>query len=83
MSNTLNATVRSSSGKGAARKTRRDGKIPAVLYGPENEPVPVDIDPETAKSQAMAAPGIQSYTDGKTPVKVIYVPGRLVNIVVK
>ncbi|MCB9670403.1 MAG: 50S ribosomal protein L25 [Alphaproteobacteria bacterium] len=46
MSNTLNATVRSSSGKGAARKTRRDGKIPAVLYGPENEPVPVDIDPD-------------------------------------
>ncbi|MCB9109277.1 MAG: leucine--tRNA ligase [Anaerolineales bacterium] len=45
--------------------------------------IPVDIDPETAKSQAMAAPGIQSYTDGKTPVKVIYVPGRLVNIVVK
>ena len=44
--------------------------------------VPVDIDAEEAKAQAQAAPGVQRYIDGKTPVKVIYVPGRLVNIVV-
>ena len=43
--------------------------------------VPVDIDAEEAKAQAQAAEGIQRYIDGKTPVKVIYVPGRLVNIV--
>ena len=44
--------------------------------------VPVDIDPEEAKSKAQAAEGVQKYIDGKKPVKVIYVPGRLVNIVV-
>jgi leucyl-tRNA synthetase len=45
--------------------------------------VPVDIEAEAAKTQALAAEGIQRYIDGKEPVKVIYVPGRLVNIVVR
>jgi len=45
--------------------------------------VPVDIDPEEAKAKGQAAEGVQKYIDGKPPVKVIYVPGRLVNIVVK
>jgi leucyl-tRNA synthetase len=44
--------------------------------------VPVDIDPEEAKARAQAVEGVQRYIDGKTLVKVIYVPGRLVNIVV-
>jgi leucyl-tRNA synthetase len=43
--------------------------------------IPIDIDAEAAKAQALAAEGVQRYIDGKTPVKVIYVPGRLVNIV--
>jgi len=43
--------------------------------------VPVDIDAEAAKAQAQAAAGVQRYLDNKTPVKVIFVPGRLVNIV--
>ncbi|RME76749.1 MAG: leucine--tRNA ligase [Chloroflexi bacterium] len=45
--------------------------------------LPAEVDAETARSQALAAPGVQKYLAGKTPVKVIYVPGRLVNIVVK
>jgi leucyl-tRNA synthetase len=45
--------------------------------------VPSDIEVETAKAQALAAEGIQRHLEGKTPIKVIYVPGRLVNIVVK
>jgi leucyl-tRNA synthetase len=44
--------------------------------------VPIDIEAETAKAQALAAEGVQRHLGGKTPVKVIYVPGRLVNIVV-
>jgi leucyl-tRNA synthetase len=44
--------------------------------------LPAEIDPESAKAQALAAGGIQRYLAGQTPVKVIYVPGRLVNIVV-
>jgi leucyl-tRNA synthetase len=45
--------------------------------------VPTEIGSEDAKAQALAAEGVQRYLAGNTPVKVIYVPGRLVNIVVK
>jgi leucyl-tRNA synthetase len=45
--------------------------------------VPVDIGEEEAKAQALATEGVRRFIDGKPPVKVIYVPGRLVNIVVK
>ncbi|MFI1911972.1 50S ribosomal protein L25/general stress protein Ctc [Nocardia sp. NPDC020380] len=34
----LEATVRTEFGKGAARRTRRDGNVPAVLYGHNEEP---------------------------------------------
>lgn len=34
----LHAEVRSACGKGAARRLRRDGKIPAILYGAQQEP---------------------------------------------
>ncbi len=43
--------------------------------------VPADIDPDEAKALAQAAAGVAKYTGGKTIRKVIYVPGRLVNIV--
>lgn len=36
---TLNATLRTEFGKGAARRARRAGTIPAVLYGHGSEPV--------------------------------------------
>jgi large subunit ribosomal protein L25 len=39
----LSATVRTDFGKGAARRTRREGKVPAVLYGPGREPVHLAI----------------------------------------
>lgn len=36
--NRLEAAVRTEFGKGAARRTRRDGQVPAVLYGHQEEP---------------------------------------------
>lgn len=45
--------------------------------------VPVEIGEDEAKAQALATEGVQRHLEGKTPAKVIYVPGRLVNIVVK
>ncbi|MBF6178383.1 50S ribosomal protein L25/general stress protein Ctc [Nocardia otitidiscaviarum] len=36
--NLLEATVRTEFGKGAARRTRRDGNVPAVLYGHNSDP---------------------------------------------
>ncbi len=34
----LNVTTRAEKGKGSARRIRREGKIPAVLYGRKIEP---------------------------------------------
>ncbi|SOX55712.1 50S ribosomal protein L25/general stress protein Ctc [Mycobacterium ahvazicum] len=36
--NQLSVTVRAETGKGASRRARREGKIPAVLYGHGSEP---------------------------------------------
>ncbi len=44
--------------------------------------VPVDLQEEAIKQQALAEPKIQSWTSGKPVRNVIYVPGRLVNIVI-
>jgi len=44
--------------------------------------IPIETGEDEAKAQALATEGAQKYMDNKTPVKVIYVPGRLVNIVV-
>ncbi|RTL87858.1 MAG: 50S ribosomal protein L25/general stress protein Ctc [Hyphomicrobiales bacterium] len=41
---TLAATVRSGTGKGAARSVRREGRIPAVLYGGGEAPLPISLD---------------------------------------
>jgi large subunit ribosomal protein L25 len=40
----LKATLRKKIGKGPARALRRDGMIPAVLYGPETEPMLLAVD---------------------------------------
>src|SRR5689334_13720150 len=37
-SNRLTAEVRTKTGKGASRQARRDGKVPAVLYGHGSDP---------------------------------------------
>jgi leucyl-tRNA synthetase len=43
--------------------------------------VDADIDEEEAKALALASEKVQRYLDGGQPADVIYVPGRLVNIV--
>ncbi len=42
-----------------------------------------NISREDAEAAALASAKVQGHLDGKKPAKVIYVPGRLVNIVVK
>jgi leucyl-tRNA synthetase len=44
--------------------------------------VPADIEAEAAQRLALASPRVRAYTDGKSINKTIYVPGRLVNVVV-
>ncbi|MBU2531294.1 MAG: 50S ribosomal protein L25/general stress protein Ctc [Alphaproteobacteria bacterium] len=41
---TIEATARPRAGKGAARAVRREGKIPAVIYGDKKEPQTIAID---------------------------------------
>ncbi|MBJ8344022.1 50S ribosomal protein L25/general stress protein Ctc [Antrihabitans sp. YC2-6] len=42
--NRLTAIVRTEFGKGAARRTRRDGQVPAVLYGHATDPQHLALD---------------------------------------
>ena len=45
--------------------------------------VPVDITPQAMQEKALAEPKVQQLIEGKKVVKVIPVPGKLVNIVIK
>jgi leucyl-tRNA synthetase len=54
-----------------------NGKVRARLD------VPVDITEEDARSAALTHANVKQYTEGKEIVKAVYVPGRLVNIVVR
>ena len=45
--------------------------------------LPVDVSEEDAKEAAMASENVRRHTDGKQVDKTIYVPGRLVNLVVR
>lgn len=40
----LKASARPRSGKGAARTARREGRVPAVIYGAKSEPVGITLD---------------------------------------
>lgn len=42
---TIEAEARERAGKGAARATRRDGKVPAVIYGAKREATLIALDP--------------------------------------
>src|SRR5260370_12578605 len=43
---TVNAEARASRGKNEARRTRRAGMIPAVVYGAYKDPVPIAVSPK-------------------------------------
>ena len=44
---TLEVTRRETTGKEVAKKLRRDGKVPAVVYGGHREPVAITVDRKT------------------------------------
>ena len=67
---TLEAQPRDRAGKGAARATRRAGRIPAVLYGDKKEPLTLSLDPK-AFGRELNRPGYFSHLvdlkiDGET-----------------
>ena len=56
---TLSAEARGRAGKGGARATRRDGLVPAVIYGNKQAPLSVAIEPRALWVQ-MNTPGLYS-----------------------
>ncbi len=44
--------------------------------------VPAGIEESEAQELALASPKVQSYVEGKSVAKTVYVPGRLLNVVV-
>ena len=67
MSTALIAEVRSDFGKGAARKTRREGKTPAVIYGHGSAPIHVSLDThELTQALRHKATSLEVSLDGKT-----------------
>ena len=45
--------------------------------------VPAGIDEAAAQEMALASPKVQSFTQGKSVSRTVYVPGRLLNVVVE
>jgi len=52
--NELSATARPKAGKGAARAVRREGRVPAVIYGDEKEPLAISLDFKDLKQKIYA-----------------------------
>ncbi len=71
---TIEAEVRARSGKGAARATRRAGKVPAVIYGGKVEPSLIALDPRVVVRE-LQKPGWQSrlyeIQTGADPVRAL------------
>lgn len=66
----LAAETRAGVGKGFARQARRDGRIPAVIYGPESEPRAIAVDYKALKAAIRSVAGASTLMDlqidGKT-----------------
>src|ERR1700674_2182787 len=52
----LSAAPRPRAGKGAARATRRSGRVPAIVYGDAKEPVLISLEPREF-ARVLARPG--------------------------
>ena len=50
----LKATARPKSGKGAARAERRAGRVPAVIYGDNQPPLPISVDDKELRQRINA-----------------------------
>jgi large subunit ribosomal protein L25 len=53
---TLSAEPRALAGKGAARATRRAGRVPGIIYGENKPPLPISLEPREL-SRALASRG--------------------------
>jgi large subunit ribosomal protein L25 len=74
---TVAAEVRASRGKNEARRTRKEGNIPAVLYGAFKDPISITISPKEISKIVRSSSGLNTIfnlaiTNGETsPVMVV------------
>jgi large subunit ribosomal protein L25 len=74
---TVTAEVRDSRGKNEARRTRREGKIPAVVYGAYQDPISVAVNPREILKIVHSTTGYNTIfnlsvgANGTTPVMVV------------
>ncbi|WP_032114645.1 50S ribosomal protein L25 [Candidatus Arsenophonus nilaparvatae] len=71
---TINAEIRKEQGKGASRRLRKDNKLPAIVYGGDQEPVSIELNHDEIINQESKPEFYEVLTlvvDGKkTKVKV-------------
>ncbi|RYG91839.1 50S ribosomal protein L25/general stress protein Ctc [Loktanella sp. IMCC34160] len=71
----LNATVRTGTGKGAARQARRNGDVPGIVYGGGADPLPINIPFNALLKQLKAGRFLSTLfnlkVDGHDDVRVI------------
>ena len=71
----LAAESRTSKGKGAARSARRDGRVPAVIYGHHREPASLTVDAAALNRLLTVDHATRALldvaVDGKAPVKAL------------
>jgi large subunit ribosomal protein L25 len=71
----LTASPRSNTGKGAARSLRRQGRVPAVIYGHNREAEPLEVDAGQLGRLLIAigssATMVDVTVDGREPVKAL------------
>lgn len=70
----LSATPRSTRGKGAARRLRREGQIPAVAYGKGSDSTPISISPKDLQTILAGELGRNTVIEldtGKDKIKVL------------
>ncbi|MBV5323828.1 MAG: 50S ribosomal protein L25, partial [Rhodospirillaceae bacterium] len=48
---TLSAEARDRAGKGASRALRREGRVPAVIYGNKEDPVSIHVEEKVLNKQ--------------------------------
>ncbi len=69
------AEIRKKKGKGAARSLRREGKVPAILYGKDMEPLPLSVPSKELSDlehkQGITGSLLKLKVDGKTYTAVI------------
>ena len=70
MSYEIQAAIREQQGTGASRRLRREGRIPAILYGEDQKPISISVDHKTIfyalEKESFHTALIKLALDGKT-----------------